>query len=146
MSAGDATNLAAPEWPKNHNCPPKKYGPPDVAASTAAAKFEVGNGRTEEIRLAADVPMETASRRGEFANFLADADIPALLRKGILEASEGKLDSPENCLRPAKLGIRVPQRRNAASRNLFRGSPRLVKSCARACAMATFVSCIPGID
>ena len=55
-------------------------------ASPARAKFECGNGRMEEIRLAADAPVGMAGRRGNFATTLVGAGILALSRKGAWES------------------------------------------------------------
>ena len=43
------------------------------------------------IRPASDFPMGIAGRRGKFAAVSADADVPALSRKGASESLEGKL-------------------------------------------------------
>ena len=61
----------------------------------ASSKF--GHVRVKVFRFAADVPSGVADRRGKFAAFLADADTPALLRKGALKSLGRKSDSSHNC-------------------------------------------------
>ena len=60
----------------------------------AAASFNVGSGRVEQVSYAADSPAAIASRRRTFAAFLADADIPPRIREETLWALEGKLLAP----------------------------------------------------
>ena len=53
-------------------------------------------------------------RLGTFTTFVVDVDILSLLRKGALEALNGKLDTPGSCLHLGKLDEQVPLRPNAA--------------------------------
>ena len=53
------------------------------------ACFKFGDGRVYEVKHAADIEIGIAGRRGAFAALVLEADIPALPRKGALEALRG---------------------------------------------------------
>ena len=112
LETGPTANLACFKWRKNHTGLLKKFGPPAAEASPACARPKFGNSRIEEIRFAADAPVEIAGRRGTTETFLVEADIPALSRKRAPESLEGLWGAPHNCLRPAKLGVHVPSNAN----------------------------------
>ena len=58
----------------------------------AEARFKFGDGRIGEARYAADITVGIAGYKGSFTAFVLDAEIPALLCKGALEALYAKLD------------------------------------------------------
>ena len=56
------------------------------------ARFKCGDGRVGEVRHAADIKVGSAGCRGAFMVFVSEAEMPALLREGALEALGGKPD------------------------------------------------------
>ena len=77
------------------------------------ARFKFGDGRIGEVKHAADIKVGVAGRKGTFAAFVLDADIPALLRKGALEALGAQLDFDKDMLSLLRHGVRVPLGVNA---------------------------------
>ena len=59
---------------------------------------QFGDGRIGEVRYAADIVVGIAGRRGAFTAFVMDAEIPALLRKGALDALGAQLDFGKGAL------------------------------------------------
>ena len=53
-------------------------GLPAVTTHPAHATFKFGDGRTGEVRHAADITVGVAGVKGKFAAFVLDSDIPAL--------------------------------------------------------------------
>ena len=64
----------------------------------SAARFQFGDGRIGEVQYAANVTVGIAGRKGTFTAFAMDAEIPALLRKGALEALGAQLDFAKDAL------------------------------------------------
>ena len=60
------------------------------------------------LYIPADIPAGIIGGRGEVRAFLTEADIPALLRKGALEALGGKEESPRNAPTLGRLGAEAP--------------------------------------
>ena len=50
------------------------------------ARFRFGGGRLGQVSQAADIPVGVAGSKGNFPAFALEADIPALLREGAVEA------------------------------------------------------------
>ena len=69
---------------------PTAYG---VSGSCA---IQIWGRRLGELRHAADILVGIAGIKGEFTPSVLDADIPALLRKGAMEASGGQLEPPRD--------------------------------------------------
>ena len=65
---------------------PGNMGLPRVSTYPAQARFEFGDGRMGDVRFAANITVGIAGAEGNFTAFVLDADIPASLRKGALEA------------------------------------------------------------
>ena len=63
---------------------------------------------------AADITVGIAGSKGTFTAFVLDADIPALLRKGALEALAGQLDFARNALTLGSRGVEIPLQVNDA--------------------------------
>ena len=66
------------------------------------------NGRLGEVRYAVDIPVGLACGRGRFAAFSMEAETPAPLHNGSLEAPEGQSHFPRNLLTLGELGADVP--------------------------------------
>ena len=69
-----------------------RRGFPAVSTYQARATFEFCDGRTGEVCHAADITVAVAGTQGMFTAFVLGSDIPALLSKGALETSQGRLD------------------------------------------------------
>ena len=92
---------------------PTKFSPGDIGplpaqAYPARARFQSGNGRLGEVRSAADIPVGVAGGRGKVAAFLLETGIPALLRRGALEALGWQLGVPRNVWMLNNLGVDAP--------------------------------------
>ena len=72
----------------------------------ARPKFE--GGRVGEVEHAADIQVGAAGCRGACAARVLEADIPALLRKGALEALGGQLDFERDIMTIRKHGVNAP--------------------------------------
>ena len=83
-------------------------GFPKVMPHPTAPRCKFGAGSVGEVMHAADIKAVVAGRRGAFAAFALEPDIPALLRKGALEALGGQLDSERGVLTIRKHGADVP--------------------------------------
>ena len=84
-------------------------GPPQFGIEAMArARFKYGNALPGVAQFAADIPVGFAGGRGAFTAFPLQADIPASLRMGALEALVGQLDLSCNDLMLGKMGIDVP--------------------------------------
>ena len=66
-----------------------RKGLPAVSTFPAHATFEFGDGRTGVVCHAADIILGVAAIKSEFAAFVLDSDIPALLGAGVLETRQG---------------------------------------------------------
>ena len=89
---GAGPNLVCFSLLQPHNRILRREESPRVSTQLASARFRSGDGGLGEGRRAADTPVGIAGNKGEFAAFALEADIPALLRKGALEARGGRLD------------------------------------------------------
>ena len=69
-----------------HNRILQREGFRPVSTYPTSARFKFGDGRLGEIRQAADIPAGIAGNAGKITAFVLEAIIPALLRKGALEA------------------------------------------------------------
>ena len=74
------------------------------------AFFKFGGGRVGEVRYVADPKVGIAGRRGAFAAYAMEADIPASLRKGALEAVGGRSDSARDARAIRNHGVDIHQR------------------------------------
>ena len=85
-------NLVCFQWLRRHNELLASRGFPAASTYQAHATFKFGDGRTGEVCHAADIAVGVASIKGASTAFASDSDIPALLSKRALEASQGCLD------------------------------------------------------
>ena len=69
-----------------------------VPTYPGCARFKFGRSRLGGVRSAADIPASIGRCRPNFAAFALEADVPALLRQGALEALGGQLDVSCNML------------------------------------------------
>ena len=77
-------------WLARHNRILDRRGNPRVTTYPSQAGFCLGDGRHGQEHHAADFPAGVAGHRGMFTAFALEADIPALLRKGAMEALGGQ--------------------------------------------------------
>ena len=89
LDTGATANLVCFSWLARLNRILKRRGIPRAATHPSRARSRFGDGRLEEVRHAADIPSGTDGNRGKIAAFVLEADIPALLRKGAMEALGG---------------------------------------------------------
>ena len=112
LDAGATANLLCCERFGNRNSHLQKRGTPQVSTYPKKAHFEFGDGRIGEVHYAADLKVGIAGRRGACAAFAPGADIPALLRKGALEALGGQLDFAREVLAIRNRGLDIPPKVN----------------------------------
>ena len=104
----------------NHNLLFRKFGLPEVLPYSATARSKFGDGRMGEVKHAADIMVGIAGCKGALAGFAPDADIPAFLRKGALEALGGQLEFEHDILTVRKRGVLAPLRVNAMGHYVLR--------------------------
>ena len=90
LDTGATANLVCFRWLGHHNTLLEQQGLPRVPTYPAQARFKFGDGRTGDVCFAADITVGIAGAKGTFTAFVLDADIPALLCKGALEALAGQ--------------------------------------------------------
>ena len=73
-----------------------------------------------EVKHAADIKVGVAGRRGAFTAFVLDADIPAVLREGALEALGGQLDFERDALSFRTHGMNDPLNANEMGHYVLR--------------------------
>ena len=95
-------------------------GFPKVMPNPTMARFKFGDGRVGEVKHAADIKVGSAGRKGAFTAFVLDADIPALLRKGVLEALGGQLDFDRGIMAIRKRGVDDPLSVNEMGHHVLR--------------------------
>ena len=93
----------------------EKWGVAPARPFPAHARFEFGDGRSGVARHAVDVPLGFAGGRVEFADFFLEADTPAFLREGVLEARRGQLD----VARRIRAGVGAPLKVNGMGHNVL---------------------------
>ena len=71
-------------------------------------RFKFSNGPLGEVRFAAGIPVGTASCGGKSTAFAPEADIPALLREGALEALGAQVNFSCDVLSPRGQGVDIP--------------------------------------
>ena len=84
-----------------------------AAPSPSSARFKFGDGRTGEVKHAADSKVGVAGCKGACAAFVLGAEIPALVCEEALEALGAQLDFEKDTLSRLRHGVRVPLRVNA---------------------------------
>ena len=92
LDTAATANLARFQWLGHHKKFLGREGFPRISTYLACAPFNFGDGRLGEARYAADPPVGIADCRGKFAASVLEADIPALLRKGVLGARGAQSD------------------------------------------------------
>ena len=90
----------------------------------ARARSNWGDGSLGRVQFAADVPAGIAGGRGRFAALFLEAGIPALLRKGAVEAVGGRLAFASNALMLAEMGVAAPLKVSGAGRYVLRAASR----------------------
>ena len=92
LDTGAAANLVSRAWVGKRSLFLERLGAESVRLYPSAARFKFGDGRIGEVQFAANISVNSAGRRGAFATFVMDAEIPALLRKGARETLGAQLD------------------------------------------------------
>ena len=113
LDTGATANLVCRAWVANRNLFLGELGMEKVRLYPSAARFKFGDGRIGEVQYAANITVGIAGRKGTFTAFVMDAEIPALLRKGALEALGAQLDFAKDTLLLERHGICVPLGLNA---------------------------------
>ena len=114
LDTGATANLAFSRRLARHNRILDRYGIERVFTCSSKATFRLGGRRLGEVRHAADIPVGIAGNKGKFAAFALNADIPALLRKGAMEALGGQLDFLRGSLVLRRQGVEIPLAVNRA--------------------------------
>ena len=131
FDAGATANLICFKWLDNRHLFLQNLGFPKVMPYSTSARLKFGGGRVGEVRHAADIKVGIAWRKIAFATFVLDADIPALMRKGALEALGGRLSFERGILSIRTHGLNVPPGANAMGHyvqcvlEFGKGPPRL---------------------
>ena len=79
LDTGATAILVRFRWLNRHNSTSGKVGLPRVSIYPAQARIKFGNGRTGDVRFAADMTAGIAGAKGNFTAFAPGADIPALV-------------------------------------------------------------------
>ena len=98
LNTSTAANIVRFSWLAYRNRILEGRGAPRVSTYHSKARFRFGDGRLGEVRHAADILVGVAADKGKFAAFALDADIPAFLRKGAIEALGWQLEFPRGSL------------------------------------------------
>ena len=96
LDTGATANLACSTWLNNRNSYLHKMGFPKVNPYPTLPRLKFGAGRIGVAEYAADIKVGSKGRRGAITAFVLDMDIPALLRKGAIEAHGRQVDSERN--------------------------------------------------
>ena len=83
------------------------------------ARFEFGDERVGELRYEADIKVAIAGCRGAFTACVLEAGIPALWRKGALEALGGQLEFERDISTNRNHGVDVPPKVNEMGRSVL---------------------------
>ena len=110
LDTGAAADLVCFKWLERHNEISERYGVPRGQAYLARARLKFGDGRSGEIRCAADIPAIIAGNRGVFTAFVLGAATPALSRKGALGTLGGQLGFSRDISTLRKRGVEGPHR------------------------------------
>ena len=86
LDTGATANLACFPWLGDHNRILDPEGLQRASTYPSPARFRFGGGRLGQVSQAADIPVGVAGSKGNFPAFALEADIPALLREGAVEA------------------------------------------------------------
>ena len=113
LDTGATANLVCKSWLANHNLFLERRGMGKVRLYPSAARFKFGDGKIGEVRFAANIVVGIAGCKGTFTAFVTDAEIPALLCKGALEALGAQLDFANDTMWLGRHGICVPLGLNA---------------------------------
>ena len=116
LGAGATANLVRFKWLDNRIIFLQRQDFPKVMPYSTSARFKFGGGRATEVKHAADIKVGIAWGEGAFAGFVLDADIPALLRKGVLGSLGGQLDFERDILSIRTHGVNVPLNVNEMGR------------------------------
>ena len=108
LGIGATANLARYEWLDSRNLFLEKLGLLEAVPYPSPARFKFGNGWFGEVKHAADIKGGIAGRKGAFTASVLDAESPALLRKGALEALGAQLDFERDELSLLGRGVKVP--------------------------------------
>ena len=116
LDAGAAANLVCFRLLGHHNRILGRNGFPRVPTYPARVRFTFAYGRLGEVRHAADFPVGIATNRGKFTAFASEAGMPALMRKGALEAPGGHLEFPRSISTLRMQGVDILLRVNRMGR------------------------------
>ena len=113
LDTGATANLVCYKWLGTRNSFLGRREMEKAVPYPSNARFKFGDGRIGEVKHAADIKVGVAGCKGAFTAFVLDAYIPALLRKGALEALGAQLDFEKDTLSLLRHGVRVLLRVNA---------------------------------
>ena len=113
LDTGAAANLVCFRWLSHQSSLLERKGFPRVLTYPAQARFKFGDGRAGNVCFASDIAVGIAGAKGTSTASVLDADIPALLCKGALEALAGQLDFARNTRTLGSRGIAIPLKVNA---------------------------------
>ena len=116
---GATANIVCFSWLAHRNRIVEQRGIPRVTTYPAKARTRIGDGRLGGVRHTADIPAGIAGDREMFTAFALDSDIPALLRKGFMEALGGQLDFSRGSLNLRRQRVRTPPRVNRAGQYIL---------------------------
>ena len=116
---GDTADLARFHWLGYPNQLLESRGFPRVSAYPSKARVRIGDGRIGEVRRGADIPAGVTWRKGKCTAFALDADIPALMRDGVMESLGGQSEFSRDSLVLVKQGVAIALRVNRVGRYIL---------------------------
>ena len=91
LDPGATADFVCFSWLARHARFLGKNGIPRVTTYPSKARFRFSERPLGEVRHPADIPVGAAGKKGKFTALVLDAGIPALLRRGDMEALGGQL-------------------------------------------------------
>ena len=92
LDTGATANLVCFRWLANHNRILQEYGIQRAPTYPSKARSRLCDRRLGEVRHAADIPVRISGNKVAFTAFALEMNIPALLRRGTMEALGGQWD------------------------------------------------------
>ena len=105
LDTGATAIFVCYEWLERRDLVLGEHGFPKAIPYLSAARFEFGVGGIGEVKNAADIKVGFAGCKDALEAFVLDAETPALLRKGALEALGDPLDFDKDTLSLLRHGV-----------------------------------------
>ena len=110
LGTGAAADLARSRWLGNRNSLLGEHGLPQVSTYPTCTCFKFGDGRFGEVRFSSAIRFELRGAWGTRTAFAPGAEIPALLRKGVLGVLGSELGVSCDLLTLQEPGLEIPSK------------------------------------